>query len=460
MVSGQSSVCLSSYINVHYAAVWEKARERGFHFQKFNKDPRSSKRSRELRIDESTRPSNKQPRKDLGAPTTMMMFFLLQQYGLLSLLLLLLFIRPSQIQSFFLVPPTKTTTKIQRDRLTHDNGGRGCGGGGGGRKLFFSRTTTDGRRRASSAFFMMLQTAPAAVAEDEEDEDEESASAAACTGAAAAATECYSPTRRTARAEVSRSEFLLQVTACTTASAGLFFYPNNNIAIVANAFEGGIGGLGKTKPETGVVFLDSESSPAIQTSDGSVSAELLVNDGKQPVRVSFTAPWPLLPTTSGLEARDLRNPESAFVQVVSGSVLPPSTASASSQAKAMRQLLLDSVLSQRGKFGAYGTPTDVKVKALVSDDYRPHNLYSVTFTAYTPGQRESERQVFVRAVPVGGANNTKTTALLLLVAGTTRQRFKSQQADMEKVCDSFDVIVTPATNISRKKSNVDLNEFE
>lgn len=53
----------------------------------------------------------------------------------------------------------------------------------------------------------------------------------------------------------------------------------------ANAFDGGVGGLGKTRPVTGVVFRDPEA--AIGTSS---SGELLAPDGT-PVLLSFSAPW-------------------------------------------------------------------------------------------------------------------------------------------------------------------------
>lgn len=209
-----------------------------------------------------------------------------------------------------------------------------------------------------------------------------------------------------------------------------------------NAFEGGIGGLGKTKPQTGVEFLasnDGEAPLLQQSRDGTISAEILVpqQDAKStiPVLVSFQAPWPLLPTTAGLEARDLQNSESAFVQVVANA-----NRDATTSAKAFTNLLLDTVLSKEGKFGAYGTPTDVKVRTAQSD--AAANLYSVTFTAYTPGQRESERQLLVNAVPVSSTN-----ALILLVVGTTRLRFKQQRATLQAVADSLQAVPAPATSL-------------
>ena len=53
----------------------------------------------------------------------------------------------------------------------------------------------------------------------------------------------------------------------------------------ANAFDGGVGGLGKTRPVTGVVFRDPEAATGTSS-----SGELLAPDGT-PVLLSFSAPW-------------------------------------------------------------------------------------------------------------------------------------------------------------------------
>jgi hypothetical protein len=185
-----------------------------------------------------------------------------------------------------------------------------------------------------------------------------------------------------------------------------------------HAFEGGVGGLGKTKPDTGVVLW--EGSAPIQNQQGIVSAELNV-DGN-PVLVEFTTPWPLLSTSGGLEARDLQSSESAFIQVI-----PASTTSENQ----FQQRVLETILGSQGKFGAYGTPTDVKMKKIEDD------LYMVTFTAYTPSMRESERCVYLKVWE--GAYNSG----VVLVTGTTRARFKSQQDSLKKVADSFVAIRAP-----------------
>jgi hypothetical protein len=203
------------------------------------------------------------------------------------------------------------------------------------------------------------------------------------------------------------------------------------------AFEGGIGGLGKTKPSTGVVLWNPESAP-LQNQRGIVTAELNVLG--QPVLVTFQTPWPLLPTTGGLEARDLQNAESAFVQVVTNN-----DATEDPKTKpGMVALLQNSVLSQQGKFGAYQTPVDVKVKRLQVEDEGTSVVGTVTFTTFTPGLRESERQIFVDAVPIG-----KNRAWILLVVGTTRQRFAQQEATLQRVVDSFEVILAPPSSSRR-----------
>ena len=158
-----------------------------------------------------------------------------------------------------------------------------------------------------------------------------------------------------------------------------------------------------------------------------VTAELKVNN--QPVLVRFRSPWPLLPTTAGLEARDLQNTESAFVQVIT------QEAPKEINKVTMKNMLLSSVLAQHGKFGAYAAPTDVKVKA--TDD---PTVFSVSFTTFTPGLRESERQLLVKGRQVGDA-------IVLLMTGTTSLRFKKQQPVLQKVVDSFEAYAAPTSKL-------------
>jgi hypothetical protein len=155
-----------------------------------------------------------------------------------------------------------------------------------------------------------------------------------------------------------------------------------------------------------------------------------------PVRVSFQTPWPLLKTTDGLEARDLLNPESAFLQVVPGITKMPANG------KDFRPILLQSVLSQQGKFGAYAAPVDVSVRAT-----QDPTVFSVKFTTYTPGLIEIERQMLVKAVQVQQASTRTTGSLVLLVVGTTRQRFAKKKDLLQTIVDSFEAVPAPATKL-------------
>jgi hypothetical protein len=166
------------------------------------------------------------------------------------------------------------------------------------------------------------------------------------------------------------------------------------IPSVAGAFEGGVGGLGKTKPETGVVFANPDVNvPESTSSTGEYNAELLSPDGT-PAFLSFYAPWPLM-RSSGIESRDLANPEASFVQVAP---LPSSNESNSSNGKNTRRVLdndnlpasffTSSIFGVSGKFGAYSAPLDIKIKKVDKGNASSlTSIYSATFTTLTPSMR-------------------------------------------------------------------------
>jgi hypothetical protein len=99
-------------------------------------------------------------------------------------------------------------------------------------------------------------------------------------------------------------------------------------------------------------------------------------------------------------------------------------------------LLEQSILSSTGKFGAYLTPTDVKV----TRDSRNDTLWNVRFTAYTPGLRESDRQLLLKIERV-------ENACIVLVAGTTLPRFAKQERKLRSIVESFRVLPAPSTRL-------------
>mmetsp|Transcript_30509 Transcript_30509/g.46212 ORF Transcript_30509/g.46212 Transcript_30509/m.46212 type:complete len:252 (+) Transcript_30509:240-995(+) len=199
----------------------------------------------------------------------------------------------------------------------------------------------------------------------------------------------------------------------------------------AVAFDGGVGGLGKTKPETGVVLR--EGSQPVQNKEGIVTAEIVSSKGNL-ILVEFKTPYPLLSSTTGLEARDLQKPDSAFVQVIDG-------VSSNEAKKVITRALSENILGSKGKFGAYAIPTDIKFR-----DTEVPNLFKVTFTAYTPAMRESERTMLVQCKWVDEGQT-----LVALVTGTTMVRFKSEEKTLTKIAESFVAIDAPRTQLTVKK---------
>ena len=217
--------------------------------------------------------------------------------------------------------------------------------------------------------------------------------------------------------------------------------PSSTFLPQANAFDGGVGGLGKTKPSTGVIFANPENieiASSIST-PGDYNTELLSPDGT-PAFLSFFAQWPMLKST-GIESRDLSNAESSFVQVEK---LPEGKSSGSSLPKSF---FVNSIFGQTGKYGMYGTPTDIKISKVrdggsgSGDDDRS-SIYLASFTTLTPAMRESDRKALIAVSTVGDG-------VFMLVTGTTAARFKSQEPILRKIADSFVCVEAPKSSLRR-----------
>lgn len=235
----------------------------------------------------------------------------------------------------------------------------------------------------------------------------------------------------------SRRQFHKLLISTTISTASLpFFQPTAQ----SNAFEGGVGGLGKTKPNTGVIFANPDLiiDPSSISTPGSYSSEIIGPDGTAVV-LSFYAAWPML-KSQGIESRDLANAESSFVQVA----MKPSYVSIDSSSADMstvtlkKQFFAEAILSQSGKYGMYGEPTDVKVIKVDPSS----GLYLLSFTTLTPSMRESDRRAYVATKIVGDG-------VYMLVAGSSLVRFKGQDSLLRKVADSFEVLEAPKSSLRR-----------
>ncbi|KAL7530586.1 hypothetical protein ACHAXR_004454 [Thalassiosira sp. AJA248-18] len=235
---------------------------------------------------------------------------------------------------------------------------------------------------------------------------------------------------------ISRHGFI--TTAATTALLPIL----TTFPAPSSAFDGGVGGLGKTRPQTGVVFRDPEAAAQTrQSSSGDVNYELIAPDGS-PVFLSFCAPWPLSKSAAGIEARDISGGyESSFVQV---DELPKGI---SSLDKIKPAQLSQNIFGSTGKFGMYGSPTDIKIKKVPQTNGDSGTaIYQATFTTLTPAMRESDRKCYIAAAIVGDG-------LFLLVTATTAVRFGKLEGTLRKVAESFTAIDAPKSNLNQRKSS-------
>ena len=143
-------------------------------------------------------------------------------------------------------------------------------------------------------------------------------------------------------------------------------------------FEGGAGGLTKTKPNTGVKqaagAVDDERPKT--TPAGPVAARLAGRKGL-PVDVSFDAPFP---TTPGLVSRDYQTGDGAYV-----------LKRAATTRGALKKVVSDKIFAADGKYGSYGAPADVRL-AKSENRGDGDEVFEYTFVALTPAMREVARR--------------------------------------------------------------------
>ena len=135
-------------------------------------------------------------------------------------------------------------------------------------------------------------------------------------------------------------------------------------------FEGGAGGLTKTKPNTGVkqaVGAVDDERPKT-TPAGPVAARLAGRKGL-PVDVAFDAPFP---TTPGLVSRDYQTGDGAYVLVAPAK-------------GALKKVVSDKIFAADGKYGSYGAPSEVRLK---ESERRGDGdeVFEYTFVALTPAR--------------------------------------------------------------------------
>jgi len=184
---------------------------------------------------------------------------------------------------------------------------------------------------------------------------------------------------------------------------------------------------GKSKPDLGIVLVDEP-----QLKGKSVEANLVLADGLV-ASVKFDSNWPL--AEGGyfdVETKSRDGGDAAFVQVAK---LP----TGASLATVPKRFFTDTILSVDGRYGSYGSPTDIKV--LSDTDEGATRRIEISFTALSPGSAEVPRRGLVTATQPAGSRE-----LVMLTASTGTARWKKGgKDDAIKAIDSFAVTTRPTT---------------
>ncbi|KAJ1455933.1 hypothetical protein M885DRAFT_616758 [Pelagophyceae sp. CCMP2097] len=192
---------------------------------------------------------------------------------------------------------------------------------------------------------------------------------------------------------------------------------------------------GSARPVTNVIMIEPPSSEGTTVSAG------LVLSGGVLATVRFDAP--ALKLSKGMyydiEARDKLG-DSAYIHVA------PQPGAELAQVPAA--FITDTILARAGRYGAFGSPTDVRV---VSDetDAKGLRLLEVSFAAVTPGGADAPRRAVVAATTALGSPD-----LVLLVASSSQQRWTAGGRDvLRSTAETFRVESSRPTKLSPRPSS-------
>jgi len=194
----------------------------------------------------------------------------------------------------------------------------------------------------------------------------------------------------------------------------------------------------RSRPATGVVLIE-EVQEAGKKDAPTVSAELVL-DGGVAATATFQAAsgYPLVRGMFyDVEVKGKAG-DSAFMQVAK---LPEGK----SISDVGDKFFTSNVFSAAGRFGAYGSATDIKV---LSSEKGSTRLIDVTFAALSPGQQEVPRHALVAAVQPEGADD-----VVMLVGSSTSGAWKKCEPALRSMAKSFSIASVRKTTIQRKAKN-------
>lgn len=203
--------------------------------------------------------------------------------------------------------------------------------------------------------------------------------------------------------------------------------PGASYQVVGSSMPLGLGNMaGKTRPDNGVVFWGD--SVATMDANNVLKAEL--QDGAGGILTAqFTSAKLKMAQGAAfdVEVRDKQNGDSVFLMMAKA----PSGVTSADALK--DSFLTTQVLKGDGRFGAYGAPTDIKVKGgSLNNGYKELEF---TFSALSPTYAEVPRRAVVLAtIPEGSPD------VVMLVGGSTAARWsKGAEPVIRDVLGTFSV---------------------
>jgi len=214
--------------------------------------------------------------------------------------------------------------------------------------------------------------------------------------------------------------------ALTAISLGSIVTPLPSSAISATTM------TGKTKADLGIFLVDE-----IKTAAGTLSADVVLSGGVI-ATASFDTPWKLAEGGYYDVEAQSKEGEVAFLQV-------KALGKGEALSKLPKTWFGDVLFTVDGRYGAYGAPTDIKLKELSGEN--DGRSLELSFTTLTPGMTEVPRKGIVRAIQAPGSND-----VLMLVATASPSRWKKAGDEAAATVKSFRVAATRPTSLMPEPS--------
>lgn len=190
---------------------------------------------------------------------------------------------------------------------------------------------------------------------------------------------------------------------------------------------------GKTKPDLGM-FVVSEPTET----KGLISADLVLSGGIV-ATAAFDSSWPLAQGGYYDVEAATRDGDTAFLQVAK-------LGRGENLGSLPTKWYGEKLFGVDGRYGAYGQPTDVKIKKSAENA----DILEVSFNTLTPGGAENLRKGVVRAVQAPGSSD-----VILLTASASAKRWKDAavKADALKAASTFRVASSRKSELPAEASS-------